>query len=356
MMLKASKKIGILTIHRALNYGAVLQCYALKRSCESLEYEVETIDYNPFGNYKVFEILCHRPNIIYTYLARLTKFSRFVQKYLNPTTHTISKEWIKRNPPQDDIYIVGSDQVWSTEIVGDLLDSYLLDFAPTHVKRISYAASTGGNKMELNEYQLGELQKFSSISLREKQSVPDIQAKVNIPVVDVCDPSLRLTMDDYQLLEEKPLCLPRQYVAYFNLAGDRLCEESVKQINKQLGLPIINIAGTYKSWAKRNYLAPTPKQWLYIIHHADFVCTTSFHGACFSLITRRPFIYCAANGKRENLNDRITNLLEQTHLQDRYITDIKQVAKIATGGINYDEKIISYYRERSLEWLKMALE
>ena len=30
------KKLGILTFHRALNYGAVLQAYALKSVCEDL--------------------------------------------------------------------------------------------------------------------------------------------------------------------------------------------------------------------------------------------------------------------------------------------------------------------------------
>ena len=45
------KKIGILTFHRAENYGAVLQTYALQEyiSKMSSNYEVEVIDYrSPF--------------------------------------------------------------------------------------------------------------------------------------------------------------------------------------------------------------------------------------------------------------------------------------------------------------------
>lgn len=38
-------KIGILTFHAAYNYGAVLQCYALKEYLSSLGHEVSIVDY-----------------------------------------------------------------------------------------------------------------------------------------------------------------------------------------------------------------------------------------------------------------------------------------------------------------------
>lgn len=339
-------KIGILTFNRALNYGAVWQCYALKQTCESLGHVVETIDYNPFGHYTVRGALRHSPSSAYRLLKMMYQFNRFVNNYLNPTIHTESHDWIKQNPPQDDIYIVGSDQVWANEIVGDYLNSYLLDFSPARVKRIAYAASTAGNMLCVDEQQLRELKKFSAISVREKHSISDIQEKVDISIVDVCDPSLLLKQEDYEPLEQKPIWLPKHYLAYFNLAGDPFCENSAHKLGDQLDLPIVNVAGKYKKWAKRNYIAPTPEQWLYIMHHADFICTNSFHGVAFSIIFRRPFIYCEAKniGHSQKIN-RIQNLLEQTHLLDRYITDISQIRKIAIGGEFADnERFISLYR------------
>lgn len=38
-------KIGILTLHRANNYGAALQCYALQCTLQSLGYDAWVIDY-----------------------------------------------------------------------------------------------------------------------------------------------------------------------------------------------------------------------------------------------------------------------------------------------------------------------
>ncbi len=355
----SSNKIGILTLHRALNYGAVWQCYALKHACEAMGHTVETIDYNPYGHYTINGVLRHKPLVAYSYLMHMWHFNRFVDQYLNPTPHTESHEWIKANPPQDNIYIVGSDTVWSNAVAGNYLDSYLLDFAPSHVKRIAYAASTGGNPMELNDYQLGELNKFSAISIRERQSVSDVQKLTNIPVTDVCDPSLLLTKEEYEKEEKKPLWLPKHYIVYFDLAGDPFCADAVKQLSKQLKLPILNLAGKYMRWARYNYLAPTPEEWLYIIHHADFICTNSFHGVAFSIVFRRPFICCAAKkGGRSKTNGRVLNLLNQTHLQDRYVTETSQISKNAMGGgkIVDNEMFIASYKERSLEWLKNAIE
>ena len=38
-------KCGIITFHRAINYGGVLQAYALSKSLEKLGVEAEVIDY-----------------------------------------------------------------------------------------------------------------------------------------------------------------------------------------------------------------------------------------------------------------------------------------------------------------------
>lgn len=351
------KKIGLFTLHRALNYGAVWQCYALKHACESFGHVVETIDYNPYGHYTIKGALRHRPSVAYTYLMHMRHFNRFVDDRLNPTIHTESHEWIKENPPQDDIYIVGSDTVWANAVVGEFLDSYLLDFAPSNVKRLSYAASTGGNPMELNAYQLGELRKFSAISIRERQSVPDVQAKVNVKVADVCDPTLLLTKEDYEKIEQKPLWLPKHYIVYFDLAGDPFCSETAKKISKIKNIPILNLAGKYKLWARYNYLTPIPEQWLYILHHADYICTNSFHGVAFSIIYRRPFVCCAAQvGGRQKTNGRVQNLLDQANLGDRYITDFEGVKKIIENEIKFDDSAIEAYRNRSLQWLKNAID
>ena len=354
--MRDQRRIGILTLHRSFNYGAVLQGWSLKKACELLGHEVEVIDYNPYGSISLSSMLRHRPSVIYRYLRHAQIFGRFVKKHLNLTKYTKSSEWIKNNPPREDIYIVGSDMVWSKEVAGEIGDAYFLDFAPNTVWRIAYAASTGGNPIELSESQLEELRKFSAISVRERQTVASVQEKVEVPVIDVCDPTLLLTQEEYKKIEKKPLWLPKHYVVYFDLGGDPFCEDAVKMVSQTFNIPIINLAGRYRSWTQYNYLAPTLEQWLYILHHADFVCTNSYHGAAFSIIFRRPFFSCKAHvGGQVKSNGRAENLLEQTNLLDRYVDDINQVKALLKTKIIYDEESINQYRNRSLEWLKNAI-
>ena len=47
-------KIGILTFHKATNYGAVLQVFALQEYLKSYNHCVEVIDYSPHSIGKVF--------------------------------------------------------------------------------------------------------------------------------------------------------------------------------------------------------------------------------------------------------------------------------------------------------------
>lgn len=69
-------KIGILTFHRAHNYGAVLQCYALQQRLKMAGYDVSVIDYRQPAierAYKCFDVLYLLKNAfhlkkVYTYL------------------------------------------------------------------------------------------------------------------------------------------------------------------------------------------------------------------------------------------------------------------------------------------------
>ncbi|MFQ9152593.1 MAG: polysaccharide pyruvyl transferase family protein [Blautia sp.] len=52
------KKIGILTFHKSINYGSVLQAFALSDLLSKRGYAVEIIDYEPASysiQYRIFE-------------------------------------------------------------------------------------------------------------------------------------------------------------------------------------------------------------------------------------------------------------------------------------------------------------
>ena len=95
------KKIGIITFHRAKNYGAVLQAYALQHTleqlgsdCEIVDYKCENIDngYKPFQFSKTDPIKSILKSIV-MYRKRAKKieqFSSFYNNYLKISDKTYS--------------------------------------------------------------------------------------------------------------------------------------------------------------------------------------------------------------------------------------------------------------------------
>lgn len=92
-------KIGIITFHRANNFGAVLQCYALQETLRHLGYEAEVVDYRePFTEliynpirWDIMKQGLTRPRLMVGYLLkvlperykRAKKYNAFREKYLN---------------------------------------------------------------------------------------------------------------------------------------------------------------------------------------------------------------------------------------------------------------------------------
>lgn len=67
------KKIGIITFHRAYNYGSALQAYALNKYLRNLGCEVETIDYCSHKQQELYKL--YEPN------RRIIGLARNMQTY-----------------------------------------------------------------------------------------------------------------------------------------------------------------------------------------------------------------------------------------------------------------------------------
>ena len=130
-------KIATITCHNVYNYGASLQAYALQRYLSQEGHDVEIIDYKPYylnsrynwrhipaesrlypykdyvGTQCIYFLLKNRK--IYKTIGRKRKFDDFRQKFLTLTDNTYtSAEELRATPPQADLYIAGSDQIWNT--------------------------------------------------------------------------------------------------------------------------------------------------------------------------------------------------------------------------------------------------
>ena len=106
------KKIGILTLHNALNYGAFLQAFALQTILQDRHYEVEIIDLAKSRFLDRLKLIkCKYPRKVIHHYKLLKQFDK-VSNRLQVT---------RRNPNDFDTIIVGSDEVWNLSIINNIL-------------------------------------------------------------------------------------------------------------------------------------------------------------------------------------------------------------------------------------------
>lgn len=352
------KKVGIITFHRALNFGAVLQAFALQRFIEALGCDVEILDYYPPFLKNLYKKNPKRPYNLVSKCYYRKLFTSFIKQNLNLSAACFEKKETLTDYVQDfDFVVTGSDTVWSSQITGLELPTYLLDFVPYGVKRIAYAASMGGGGMNSITEPIfrNELPKFTAIALREPDFCDQVAQIAGMNVVDVSDPTLLLDVNDYSSLMH-PIKNMGKYMVLFDLANDPFIKQLAVKISKIRNLKIVNLAGRYERCADINLMKVSPERWLSYISAADFVCTNSFHATAFAIIFRREFVTAKVMiGQRAGNNVRAVNVLRQLGLEDRYIDSLNTDI---TGDIDYSivEERLDMYRTRSVSFLKKIFE
>ncbi|MEY8515921.1 polysaccharide pyruvyl transferase family protein [Lachnospiraceae bacterium 29-84] len=341
------KRAGIITFHRAINYGAVLQGYALQQALKKLNIEAEFIDYNcqVYDHYKI-----NMPNnklkrivkkiLLYHIYKKKKKFTHFIKNYCKLSKQEYTRETIMQidRVEQYDLYITGSDQVWSPDIVGDD-HTFFLDFAPKE-KSISYAASIGIDRVpdkyiECYKENIGRLR---VISVREKVAYFELQKIGITKVFRVCDPVFLLERREWEKIEKK-IKTPVKYVLVFDFCADPMLWDAARNYAKKMNITICYIDDSIIPSSKAKKISGIgPREWIYLIHHAECVFTNSFHALAFSIIFERDFWTARPN---DNTNSRLHELLEVLHLEEREMQLSKKMSVMKS--IDYSCKNIEYF-------------
>ncbi len=276
-------KISIITFHDALNYGAVLQAYALCQAVKSLGFDSELIDYRTHSY----------NNVKSTWMRKqLIAFEVFRAKYL-PLTPKVYYSVEDLDKIETDALICGSDQIWNLNIAiaKGHMETFFLNFGRGSIKRISYAASTGGVgfPLEYHDRIKRALGKFDFISVREKKSKEDVANCINNDVEVVLDPTF--LFDDFPVKDVSGrYALPEKFISIYCVQKNPIFYKAVKEIKKLYGLPVISIGHFDLPIADIRLRDLSPDEWLYMTKNAEFVCTNSFHGTVFAIKFHKQYL------------------------------------------------------------------
>lgn len=321
-------KIGILTYHRADNFGAQIQAYALSKYLLGIGHQVEIIDYRCRRievNYDILSprILISRKNILLSFKEYIDRFRTLEQrrrrrlKFIDFRKKLPISRKCKSIKAVDkyDVIISGSDQVWNFYINRGCEDVYLLNFTlPQNTKRIAYAASSelnGIKRIDINVLKYC-LQRFDKISVRERFLADYIHDKTGMNV-DLClDPSFLLSKGEYLRIAIRPKFSSYILVYHMTPISDILSD--LKTIAQTERLQIVEVFGGFSKNEEFMYSDWGPSELLGLIADAEMVLTTSFHGLALSLIMQKN-VWVVNKG--DNLRQQ--NILEQLGLEHRMI-------------------------------------
>lgn len=326
-------RIGILTFHRACNYGAYLQACCLCKRLIQEGFQAEIIDYytyNESKKYKQFEqwsllgkIKSHRK-----YLFEKEKYYAF-QLALKDTIINTSDETLCSDNIAEfqhfvngkyDLIITGSDEVFKLDGLRGFPSAYWLP-GELGCTKMSYAASgrSGLNVLsdEMTQILKELLSDFKVVSVRDGKSFntlstirsdiridcdPSFLYKFNVPNVNVYD-----FFSNRIRLDKNKKCI----VVMLYDPNEEVSEWIINELSNRYNL--ISVAEYHKKMINIGNL--TPREWLILLNNCDLVISSFFHGVCFSISLNTPFV-AIENVEKDS---KLSFLLRDSELSDRFI-------------------------------------
>lgn len=344
-------RVGIITFHRAINYGALLQTYALQVSVEKIGGECEVIDYHnkqidrqyiKLSLSKAKGLKDFAKYILYsrTHNRKYEKFRSFASKYLHLSSMCRDHNDLSRISSRYDLLISGSDQIWNYGIT-DFDTAYFLSFLNDRVKKNAYAASFGISQIpeEVAQDYKNLLGEYNKITVRENQGAEIIRDLTGRDVEVALDPTLLLCMKEWnKIAAEKK---EKDYILIYSFGLTPTMKSFAENLSKKTGCRIIFFPASsfVRNWIRAPFvMSASPEEFLGFFKNASYVVTNSFHGTVFSILYEKSFFLEKHKPRLMNRNSRFDSLLDLLLLHDR---------EIVNGENKFIEKRIDYTRVTS---------
>lgn len=302
-------RIGILTFHRSINYGAFMQSYALSKTLQKRypNHIVEIIDFEflrKHNNYKKPPLRYPPFNLEYH-----IKYSRFQsslpllplskQAFITDNTDMLC-DYIKDNY---DIVIVGSDAVWAFQKMSLDNPYWLFGSKLNGVIKMSYAASAFSTRFEkISDEEKGfigeRLSDFTYIGVRDNATKEFVESlNIGQEVFINNDPTFFLDPSSdrelYKKTLRKNLIFSNKKKIAFMTRNMPHIDEIRKELVSQYDLVHFNIRNRNKDILSRKckfMFNLSPYEWYNAFGQMSLTITNFFHGACLSIINHVPTI------------------------------------------------------------------
>lgn len=367
------KKIAILTRTSTINFGTILQNYALQKYIERLGYDVFTVDdrvarkkeptpaalisNNTFSGAK--ERIYYR----YDHIKEMLKSTRF--KVIQKKCKKFKKKQIKYFHTSDlkklnasfDVFLSGSDQIWSDKAEPEIFEFFMQDFVSDKKRKISYGVSVGARFEQKNVLKAKmALTRLDSIAVREPSSKCIISELVDKSITIVCDPVLLLDAGEWKRVAGKRINGNKYVFCYFLSNNDWYYQQLQVFLKTMDYDEVIIFENTpSKHTFCKKLLSCSPEEFLNYIQFAEHIITDSYHALLFSTIFQKSVSVLERYDEENNCqNGRISFFLS---LADMDCIFSKKDELIQRKEINYynTEQRLGSFIEDSKNYLEAVL-
>ncbi len=373
------KKIAVINRTNFLNFGSVLQIYALCETVKSFGCHCDVIwEKGSFSNsqdlrfkkifFSFLKLIAH-PSLI----KRTLKFTnRIVHRTDSENTAGLFRAFIDENISRRylsygemkksartlyDKLICGSDQVWcSTGLYVDPL--MYLRFAPKE-KRISYAPSIGReyippyNARMMKQY----IQDIPFLSVREHRGKELLKELLGRDVPVVLDPTLLMDKKRWDEIKIDPTTDDRYILCYFLDEPSLQTQKKIERFAGTRKTSIFALCSPLEAIKRGNIHHPDcgPAEFIGFVANADYVITDSYHGMLFSIIYRLPFAALKRYASEFDQSSRQRSVLKDLQIDGRFLSEEDE---FPNDPLDYSkiEPLLVQKKEESLAYLRKAIE
>lgn len=310
------KKVGIVTVYNACNYGSFLQAYALSQYLIEHQHQVDFL-----------EIPVDYKKVVSAENAD-EQYSKYEEeKYKKLVSDQEVFNVVKKLDKTYQSCVIGSDTIWN------MFDS-TYENIPYFVGKgidcdniISYAASVGQSRLSkilvLKGMKLLPIRKLNHIAVRDDKTEKLVKL-FGKKYTRVLDPTFL-----YDFKDEKPENAPESpYLLVYTYGYGEEQIKAIKKYAKEHQLTIV-ATGSLCKWADLN-LAVGSFEWLWLVKHAEMIVTGTFHGSVFSIKYNKKFAVLT------NGSDKVSSLLKEFKLGNRLATT-ETLAAVLGNEIDYNK-------------------
>lgn len=309
-------RIGILTFHKVVNYGAYLQAFSLSNKLKESfpDAEIEIVDYMPPKAQlrRVYVVLASiKRHGIKAGLSELKKLFIFkaAQKHLPLSPKGFCTKNLKKMysyiDKRYDMLVIGSDAVFNWKQT-----NFPTAFIPDYKFSIpvyTYAASVHGLRFydatSDKIKKCGEIfDTMKCIGVRDRCSEWFVRyCSENVKTIHCCDPTFFIDKDEIytkgrsvegKIQRKYNLSLKSKYIVV--MAPDSAL---IKAVSKKYGDDYKIVSVFVKSSYSDIYLSDlNPFEWTVVLKNAAAVVTSYFHGTLLSLVQGTPTIVLDYSG------------------------------------------------------------